>query len=34
MAKERQDEEKIESIPETACESKVSLMFPDTMANN
>lgn len=34
MAKERQDEEKIDSIPETVCEPEVSLMFPDTMANN
>lgn len=34
MAKERQDEEKIESIPETVCESEVSLMFPDTVDDN
>lgn len=34
MAKERHDEEKIDSIPETVCESEVPIMFPDTVADN
>ena len=34
MARERHDEEKIDSIPETVCESEVLTVLPDTLANN